>query len=162
MHLRPIIITVTLVILAACAQQAEQLQSKPTEGMKNDFNAALAQELGADDYGMSRYVIAFLYAGENREPDSTKAAELQSAHLKNIRRMAEEGSLVLAGPFLNDGELRGIYIFDVATIEEAQALTETDPAIQAGSLRMELLPWYGSAAIKEVSETHERIQKVKF
>jgi hypothetical protein len=57
--------------------------------------------------------------------------------------------------------LRGIYIFDVATVAEAEALTRTDPAIQAGQLVMELHPWYGSAALMMVNEVHAKIQKVR-
>jgi hypothetical protein len=58
-------------------------------------------------------------------------------------------------------QLRGIYIFDVRTLEEAQALTATDPAIQAGRLEMELHPWYGSAALLKINEWHERLAKEK-
>ena len=75
-------------------------------------------------------------------------------------RMAEEGTLVLAGPFLDNGEVRGIYIFNVATVKEAEALTKTDPAIQAGRLVMELHPWYGSAALMEVNQLHKKVQKI--
>ena len=151
-----------VLLLAGCAQQIVPTETAAPAADEGGFDEVLATKLGADDYGMSRYVIAFLYAGENRDRDSTEAVELQRAHLKNIRRMADEGTLVMAGPFLDQGDLRGIYIFDVATIEEAQALTESDPAIQAGSLRMELRPWYGSAAIKHVSEIHDRIRRIKF
>ena len=123
------------------------------------YDKELANKLGADDYGMHQYVMAFLKKGPNRTTNKEKAAELQKAHMANINRLAEEGKLVLAGPFLDDGELRGIYIFKVETIEEAKALTETDPAIQAGSLIMELHPWYGSAALNQVNEVHGRIAK---
>lgn len=67
--------------------------------------------------------------------------------------------LALAGPFFGEGELRGIYIFDVTTVAAAKALTETDPAIKAGSLVMELVPWYGSAALMEVNQIHNVIAK---
>jgi uncharacterized protein len=126
------------------------------------FDSTLAIKLGADEYGMHQYVMAFLKAGPNRVQDSTKAVELQRAHMKNIKRMADEGKLVLAGPFLDGGKLRGIYIFDVKTIEEAEKLTQTDPAIQAGSLVMEMHPWYGSAAMMQVSAVHKKITKTKF
>jgi len=79
--------------------------------------------------------------------------------MENIRRLAEAGKLLLAGPFIDEGDIRGIYIFDVPTLEEARALTETDPAIQAGSLEMELRPWYGSAAVREINAIHSRIAK---
>ncbi|MEL6823139.1 MAG: YciI family protein, partial [Calditrichota bacterium] len=91
----------------------------------------------------------------------TKAKELQAAHMANIRKMAEEGKLSLAGPFINDGDLRGIYIFNVETLEESRALTETDPAIQHGSLVMELHPWYGSAAVVGINEVHQTLSKTK-
>ena len=85
-----------------------------------NFNAELAKEMGADDYGMRKYVMAFLKAGPNRTADKAEAAKLQAAHMANIGRLAEEGKLAIAGPFLDNGELRGIYIFNVETIEEAK------------------------------------------
>jgi len=79
--------------------------------------------------------------------------------MQNINRMANEGKLVLAGPFFDDGDVRGIYIFNVSTVEEARALTETDPAIQAGRLAMELHPWYGSAVLPLITPLHRRLEK---
>ncbi|WP_043320131.1 YciI family protein [Microbulbifer sp. HZ11] len=121
------------------------------------YDPQLAEALGADQYGMHKYVLALLKAGPNRDQDKASAAELQRAHMANIQRLADEGVLVLAGPFLDGGELRGIYIFDVDTVEEARKLTETDPAIQAGRLVMELHPWYGSAAVKTVNGVHGKL-----
>ena len=123
------------------------------------YDSLLAQELGADEYGMKPYVMAFLKEGPDRDQDSATAAQLQADHMANINRMAEEGTLVLAGPFLGDGDLRGIYLFNVATIEEAEALTNTDPAVQAGRLVMELQMWYGSAALLQVNDLHKKIAK---
>ena len=125
------------------------------------YDAALAARLKADDNGMKTYVMAFLKAGPNRNRPPQEAQKLQAAHRANINRLAKEGKLVLAGPFADDGALRGIYIFDVATVAEAEALTKTDPAIQAGQLVMELHPWYGSAALMTVNDVHTRIEKRK-
>jgi len=105
--------------------------------------------------------LPFLKKGPYRPAEPEEAERLQAAHMDNINRMAEEGKLVLAGPFFGDGELRGIYIFDVKSLEEARALTSTDPAIQSGSLVMELYQWYGSAAVRHIPEIHEQISKVK-
>jgi uncharacterized protein YciI len=123
------------------------------------YDSALAAKYGADKYGMKRYVMAFLKNGPNRNQDSTEAARLQAAHMSNIQRLAEEGKLVLAGPFFGKGELRGIYVFDVSDTTEARKLTETDPAIQAGRLTMELKLWYGSAALMGVNELHGTLAK---
>ncbi|GJM32424.1 MAG: hypothetical protein DHS20C18_14250 [Saprospiraceae bacterium] len=134
--------------------QDQKIETPAAETEETGYNAELAAELGADQYGMKQYVMAFLKAGPNRSQDSLEAAQLQKAHLENIGRMAEAGQLALAGPFLDGGELRGIYVFNVKSLEEAKALTETDPAIQAGRLVLELHPWYGSAALMKVGDIH--------
>jgi len=126
------------------------------------FDSIKAAQYGADEYGMKQYVIAFLKIGPNKDLDSAEAFNLQIAHMENIGKMADAGQLVLAGPFMGDGEIRGIYIFNVTTVEEAKELTETDPAIKAGSLIMNLLPWYGSAALMGINDEHKRVAKTLF
>ena len=135
--------------------ETEQIQTSEKQG----YDPELAEKYGADDYGMKKYVLAFLKRGPNQDLDSVKKMELQAAHMANITRMAEEGKLVLAGPFFGNDDLRGIYIFDVQSIKEAEDLTNSDPAIQEGSLVMELKEWYGSAALVGVNETHNSLMK---
>lgn len=135
-------------------------QEAPNQKPEIQYNHELAEKPGADDYAMKMYVMAFLKAGPNRDRSEEEAAELQKAHMANIGRMAANGDLVLAGPFgKNDQGMSGIYIFNVKTVEEARALTESDPAIQAGSLEMELIPWYGSAAVMQTNEVHQTLAK---
>lgn len=126
------------------------------------YNEALATQLGADDFGMSQYVLVFLKRGPNRDQDSLAAAQIQKEHLANIQRLADERKLVLAGPFLDNGDIMGIYIFAVSSLEEAQKLTASDPAVKAGRLIMEMHPWYGSAALKQVYEMHKAVAKKSF
>lgn len=142
----------------ATAQHTTDLYQQITAA-EITYDSAMAVQLGADDYGMKPYVMAFLKRGPNRDHDADTATALQKAHLDNIIRMADAGQLVVAGPFLDDGEVRGIYIFDVATVEEAKALTETDPAVQAGRLSMDLHPWYGPAALTLMSPLSKRLEK---
>ncbi len=155
--------TIVFLILGSLALGYSCKPSAPPQAEENAFafDPEQARELGADDYGMKTYVMAFLKSGPNRSADSLERTRLQRAHLDNITRLAEEGKLVLAGPFLGDGEVRGIYIFDVPTLEEAEALTHSDPAIQAGSLIMELHPWYGSAALPLLQDMHRKIARKK-
>lgn len=156
---------VLALLLAACTDApvppapAEAPAATPDAATAVAYDSLLAADLGADDYGMRTYVLALLKAGPNRGQDSAEAAALQRAHLANIQRMAEAGQLVLAGPFLDEGPVRGLYVFDVETVEEARRLTETDPAVQAGRLMMELRPWYGSAALRQVNDVHGRIAR---
>ncbi len=123
------------------------------------YDEALAKKLGADEYGMKQYVMVFLKSGTVKIEDSAQRAALQRAHLKNIMRLAEDGKLIVAGPFLDNTPLRGIFILNVASVEEAKALTATDPAVIAGTLEMELHPWYGSAALAETLTIHKKLEK---
>ena len=158
-----------LLLIGQSCEKNEQNESKDSqiltkevqETEKQGFNAELARKYGADDYGMKKYVLAFLKRGPNQDLDSVKKMELQAAHLANITRLAEQGKLVLAGPFFGNDDLRGIYIFDVQSVQEAEDLTNSDPAIQAGSLVMELKEWYGSAALVGVNETHKSLMKTQ-
>lgn len=152
---------IAAVAIGACRNEANTQRAAERRAVDTSaaYDSALAERLGADKYGMHPYVMAFLKAGPNRDQDSATAAEIQRQHLANIRRLAADGKLVLAGPFLDEGPLEGIFVFDVATLEEARTLTESDPAVRAGRLTLELHPWYGSAAVKEVNALHERIAK---
>jgi len=49
--------------------------------------------------------------------------------------------LVVAGPFGDNGRLRGIFVFKVNSIDEARSLAATDPAVQAGRLALQIHPW---------------------
>ena len=91
---------------------------------------------------LTQMFLAFLTRGEKWTPEKTPATEeIQKAHLANIGKLAEMKKLVAAGPFGDNGQLRGIFVFRVASLEEAKVLTATDPAVQAGRLAMEIHPW---------------------
>lgn len=152
-------LAISVALLTVLYATAARADDQPPGADSAGFDAELATELGADEYGMKRYVMAFLKKGPNRDRSPEDAQALQRAHLDNVRRLAEAGRLVLAGPFMDDGDVRGIYVFAVDSVEEAEQLTATDPAIQAGSLEMELHPWYGSAALMKVNNIHARIAK---
>jgi len=127
------------------------------------YDPTLAEKYQADEYGMKTYIIAFLKRGPEVDKYSpAERSEIQQNHLANIQSLAATGKLILAGPFIDDQDLRGIYIFDVPTSEEAEALTATDPAVQAGVLSMDLKPWYGSAALTSIPDLHSKIQKKSF
>ncbi|HEY0366851.1 MAG TPA: YciI family protein [Pyrinomonadaceae bacterium] len=86
--------------------------------------------------------FTLLTRGEKWTPEKTPATEeIQKGHMANINRLAEMKKLIAAGPFGDDGRLRGIFVFRVGSLEEAKALTAGDPAVQAGRLAMEIHPW---------------------
>ncbi|RUO20282.1 hypothetical protein CWE06_06555 [Aliidiomarina haloalkalitolerans] len=150
-------------LLFFCASiSAQETSTKSTvskDSMTNGYDEQLAAELGADDYGMRLYVLAFLETGDATGLSQEERMQLQRGHMATINQLANEGHLVLAGPFVNGGDLRGLYLFATSDVQEAQALAARDPAIQKGVFKLRMTQWYGSAALLTVPATHERIQK---
>lgn len=88
------------------------------------------------------YVLVYLVAGERRsEWNDAERAAIQERHMGRIRELVDEGVLLVAGPFGRDNHdpsVRGLFVFDVPSLAEAERLTSTDPAIEAGVLAMRL------------------------
>lgn len=104
---------------------SEDIFGKPTKPMK-----------------LTQTYLAFLTRGDKWTPEKTPATEeIQKGHMANINRLAEMKKLIAAGPFGDNGRLRGIFVFRVASLDEAKALTASDPAVQAGRLAMDIYPW---------------------
>ena len=126
-----ILLIITLIVMAnssAFSQQDDSLKSDEPE------------------WEMKTYYFVFLNAVTDRPKlDSAKAMEIQTGHLANIDKMFKEGKCKLAGPFLEEGETRGILIMDVASIEEARELLNNDPAIANNRLIPVIKKWYGPA-----------------
>jgi len=150
----------SIVLLAACVAETDPKIETPM----SDYDAALAEELGADDYGMRSYVHVVLMTGpeDKNITDVIERGEIFKGHFSNMAKLAEEGKLALAGPFGDPEKIkRGLYIFNVKTVEEAKVLVQTDPAVAAGIFTAEFTPYYGSAALMKVNDIHPHIQKKK-
>src|SRR5688500_5581661 len=127
------------------------------------FDPELAKRLGADERGMKMYVLCILKTGpKDGEVKGDARKEIFAGHFANIGRLADEGKLAVAGPFgTNDKSYRGLYVFNVGTIEEAEKLVMLDPAVKAGVFVPDLTQWYGSAALMVASETPTQSEKPK-
>lgn len=137
-------------------------QSLSAQTLNPDYDSTLAKKFGADDYGMKSYVFAVLKTGSNTTTDKAFIDSCFAGHMANIMRLVAEDKLIVAGPLgKNDNNYRGIFIFNVPTIEEAKELVQTDPAINSKLLDAELYNWYGSAALPEYLETALKVGKFK-
>jgi len=110
---------------------------------------------------MRSYVFCVLKTGKANIEDADERSKIFAGHFANMKRLAEQKKLVLAGPFVEGAPKRGLYIFNVPSIEEAEALVKTDPAVQAGVFEYELTKLYCSAALMKINEIHLSIQKTK-
>ncbi len=127
-----------------------------------EYDSTLAAKLGADDLGMKTYVLVILKTGLSKITDKELRDSLFAGHFSNMDRLAEEGKLVAAGPFeSNDNQYRGLFLFDVRTVDEAKELVRGDPTVTSGIFDAEMYQWYGSAALPLLLELHPKLQKRK-
>lgn len=157
--MRKILLFLTAVLLASCnnGESREEVArdlEKQTDSIKTPTNEEIAENLkeegyevftykeGDTTYLMQQYYMVFLKSGANRSQDSTEAAAIQEKHMQHLTRMYEEGFTSLTGPMGDDGDLRGIVIYNTKTQAEADSLAKLDPAVQAGRLEVEVHPWW--------------------
>jgi uncharacterized protein YciI len=116
--------------------------------------ARAPEEVGG--FEMTTYQVAFLRRGPAWTPGETpELQKLQEAHMAHIRAMGESGKLLVAGPFSDGGDLRGMFIFRSDTLEEARALAEQDPAVKAGRLALEWHPWFAAKNIRVTAHSEK-------
>jgi uncharacterized protein len=99
---------------------------------------------GDETFIIKKYYLCLLKVGPNRTQDSATVAEIQKGHMDNISRMSKEGTLSIAGPFGGNGDLRGIFILNVKTKEDAEKLAGEDPAVKSGRLVAEVYEWWSA------------------
>jgi uncharacterized protein YciI len=102
--------------------------------------------------GMAQYFFVILKRGpawtSEVTPETTKVSQ---GHMANLDRLAKEGKLIVAGPFMEpigNPVMAGILILRVATAAEARALVESDPGVKAGRFTYEMAPWLGSSTLR--------------
>jgi len=123
---------------------AVSLSAQDKKGAKEPPKQSASEPKEEKKWEMKQYYLVLLKRGPIRNQDSAAAALLQKGHMDNITRLYNEGKLDIAGPMMNDGDIRGIFVFNVASYDEALALCNTDPAVKAGRLSVEILPWYAA------------------
>lgn len=103
---------------------------------------------------MQNYFMVILTKGPNQNQEKAELTELSNKHLANMMKLADMGKLILAGPFMEDGRMRGIFIFDVATETEVKQLVDTDPMVKSGRMNYEIHPWFGPKALKGLNKIY--------
>ncbi len=133
------IIACGLFMLFSTVGWAQQVDTSQT-AMPETFE----MEEGDTTYVMQKYFMVFLKRGPNRSQDEQEAQEIQKQHLAHLNKVYEMGKTSITGPFGDDGDIRGIVIYNTATKEEAEKLAKQDPAVQAGRLVVEVHPFWAA------------------
>jgi len=121
---------------ASAASQIKELKERGFEIF--DY---IDEETG-DTIIMKQYFMAFLKSGENRNQNKEETDSLQNLHMAHLGRMYEEGYADISGPFGDDGDIRGITIYNVPTLKIADSLAHLDPMVKSGRLAIEMHPWW--------------------
>lgn len=153
---------VSLALLACVAARAEDTATA-APATNPAYDAALAQKVGADEMGMRKYVLVILKTSAKPLPSGPERDAMFRGHFANMKKLADAGKLAFAGPFgdknAGEGSWRGMFVFAVPTIEEAKALTATDPVLQQGEMVAEYHELFGSASLMLVPETYLKVAK---
>ncbi|SEG61907.1 Uncharacterized conserved protein YciI, contains a putative active-site phosphohistidine [Halpernia humi] len=153
-----------LTLLIATKLTLAQSNFKKDSLIKNpNFDKSLAEELGADEYGMKSYFLVILKTGSNTTATKELTSNSFRGHLDNIFRLVEQGKLIVTGPLeKNKNTYRGIFILNnIENIDDAKKILQSDPAIQNGLLDYEIFTWYGSAALSKYLPFSDKIWKLK-
>lgn len=147
------LVALSLVILVACAaRQVDPVGPEASMDASAATRPAACPAPGAGTLEMKAYFLVLLRRGPAWTPEKTpETAKLFEGHMANIIAMGKTGKLVIAGPIdapeADRTAVAGVFIFDVPTRAEVDAMIAKDPAIAARRLVPEILPWYGPAGL---------------
>ncbi|MFM9909307.1 MAG: hypothetical protein ACKVOW_08160 [Chitinophagaceae bacterium] len=110
------------------------------------YGTIFAQNIKQKDLRVSirKYWFVMLTKGPNRNQDSITAAAIQTEHLSNIGYLYQEGIVKVAGPFDENDQWPGLFIFDCSTKEEVENYLQTDKAVTSERLRYQIQGWHTS------------------
>lgn len=91
---------------------------------------------------MQQYFMAFLKTGPIHGQNEEETADLQEQHQAHLKKMYDLGYADISGPFADDGNIRGVTIYNVPTLKMADSLAKADPMVKAGRLEIEIRPWW--------------------
>jgi uncharacterized protein YciI len=97
----------------------------------------------AEPSHMTTVYLVLLRKGPAWTPEVTPTTQaIQEAHMANIRAMWRDHKLIVAGPVEDEADLRGIFVFQAKSLDEAKAWAASDPAVKAGRLVPVVYPWW--------------------
>lgn len=133
------LLTLTLIALAAC-------RAAPESAARPRTSAA----------AVPTYTLVYLKTGaESGKLSKEENDDAFAGHFSNMERMANEGELLIAGPFgthRHDPALRGLFVLATAERAEAERWAGTDPTTRAGVFTLEFHEFATAAPLRQALE----------
>jgi uncharacterized protein len=145
--MKKIIFLLLLLLQLSCISvKVEQTKSTPApkEVVVTTKHETFSYNEGDTTYVMQKYFLVVLKKGPNRTQSKAEADELQKQHMNHISWLDKTGKISIAGPSENHDTIAGFLLFNTETLKEADSLAKLDPAVRAGRLEVETIPWWAS------------------
>lgn len=121
---------------------------RPHKEITKTNHETFSYKEGDSTYVMQKYFLVLLKKGKNRNHSTEEATELQKQHMAHISWLSKTGKISIAGPSENHETVAGFLLFNTETMKEADSLANLDPAVKAGRLEVETLPWWAAKGSK--------------
>jgi uncharacterized protein YciI len=157
--MKQLISVLSILAIVACKPEIQrEYMMEPCPEVKKPSAKALKDSLTAkgfkmfdyvdettkDTILMQQYFMVFLKKGISRSQTKEEADSLQTLHMEHLGKMYDLGFADISGPFGDDGDIRGITIYNVPTQQMADSLANSDPMVKAGRLSVEVHPWWAA------------------
>ncbi len=157
--MKQLIVLLSILVIVACKPELQrEYMMEPCPEAKKPSAKALKDSLTAkgfkmfdyvdettkDTILMQQYFMVFLKKGISRSQSKAEADSLQILHMEHLGKMYELGFADISGPFGDDGEIRGITIYNVPTQQMVDSLANADPMVNASRLSVEIHPWWAA------------------
>lgn len=126
-------------VVDEAAETDSRRMAPPPDPVDPAADDAVARHLAA----ASAHTLVLLWRGDHRDQPEDEAERIQAAHLGHLVALQLAGHLVVNGPLLGDGDLRGVSIYRTDDTGRVRAWVDEDPAVRSGRLRAEVHPWFG-------------------
>lgn len=125
-------------------------------------SACSTRHVGSPASHHETFALVYLTSGPKSGQGSKEDRQAMFAgHMGNIKRLADEGVLVVAGPFSKptDPTWRGIFVLAVDSTDKALALAATDPGVRAGEFTPVVRLMRASPVLHRTMEFERELEK---
>ncbi len=137
-----VVIALCILVFSCGKKELTVAQTKQNLKEKGYEVFDYVDEKTKDTIIMQQYFIAFLKSGPNRTQSKAEADRLQVLHQEHLGRMYELGYADISGPFGDEGDIKGITVYNTPTLRMADSLANLDPMVKSGRLVIEMHPWW--------------------